>query len=153
MATIVRQLLNVVKDNGGIVPTLRRAWNEGYVRALLDGNLFETKRRSLGATLVGTDSHGNKYYERMDVQYESWDYNASTVPPEWHGWLHHITDCQPPQLELLRPSYGRNHVPNLTGQGEGLIYHAKGHAMNPQQRGWAKFEGWRPTSVSEVSSK
>ncbi|KAJ0080575.1 hypothetical protein Patl1_23862 [Pistacia atlantica] len=19
-------------------------------------------------------------------------YNASQVPPEWHGWLHHITD-------------------------------------------------------------
>jgi NADH:ubiquinone oxidoreductase subunit len=20
------------------------------------------------------------------------NYNASSVPPEWHGWLHHITD-------------------------------------------------------------
>lgn len=27
------------------------------------------------------------------VEYaEKGRYNASQVPPEWHGWLHHITD-------------------------------------------------------------
>lgn len=27
------------------------------------------------------------------VEYASKNrYNASQVPPEWHGWLHHITD-------------------------------------------------------------
>jgi len=33
------------------------------------------------------------------VEYkETWNYNASTVPPEWHGWLHHITDDLPDKV-------------------------------------------------------
>ena len=28
------------------------------------------------------------------------DYDASSVPPEWHGWLHHITDHTPEQVSI-----------------------------------------------------
>lgn len=32
------------------------------------------------------------------------DYDPSTVPPEWHGWLHHTTDKLPEQV--VRASEG-----------------------------------------------
>lgn len=53
--------------------------------------------------LKGIDKIGNKYYEDLSgyspygqhrwVEYvDDWNYDASMVPPEWHGWLHHMTD-------------------------------------------------------------
>ncbi|WOL09517.1 D-xylose-proton symporter-like 2 [Canna indica] len=70
-------------------------------KCLPDGNLLQTKIHNIGATLVGVDKAGNKYYEKLDTQSgrhrwveyaEKGRYNASQVPPEWHGWLHYITD-------------------------------------------------------------
>ncbi|VDQ14608.1 unnamed protein product [Trichobilharzia regenti] len=57
-------------------------------------------------TLVGTDKFGNKYYENNKyfvgrnrwVVYSNrfgWDYEGSQVPPEWHRWLHYMTDENP----------------------------------------------------------
>jgi NADH:ubiquinone oxidoreductase subunit len=40
---------------------------------------------------------------------------ASTVPPSWHGWLHHTVDV-PPTLEKVTPRpWWKPHRPNLTG--------------------------------------
>ena len=50
---------------------------------------------------MGEDSNGNKYYENTGyqsgrhrwVEYADLDnYNATSVPREWHGWLHHVDD-------------------------------------------------------------
>ena len=30
----------------------------------------------------------------------------STVPPEWHGWLHYITDANPTNVSAAVPSRG-----------------------------------------------
>jgi hypothetical protein len=80
-------------------------------KCLLDGNLLQTKIHNIGATLVGVDKFGNKYYEKLhDTQYgrhrwveyaEKGRYNASQVPPEWHGWLHHITDSTGDEASFL----------------------------------------------------
>ena len=52
-------------------------------------------------TLIGTDKMGNKYYEDRKEQYgqhrwveykDIWNYDATMVPPSWHGWLHHMHD-------------------------------------------------------------
>lgn len=63
--------------------------------------------------LVGEDKFGNKYY-KDDSQFmarnrwvvydeKQWlDYDASQVPPEWHRWLHHMTD-DPPTLKPPTP--------------------------------------------------
>lgn len=119
---------------------------------------METKIHSIGATLVGVDGFGNKYYEKLEntqfgrhrwVEYgDKKRYNASSVPPEWHGWLHYITDRTPEQLQMLKPKrYGAEHRPNLSGEGEEFIYHSKGHALNPGQRGWTRYEPWQPTKI------
>jgi len=59
--------------------------------------------------LIGTDMSGNKYYENV-VDYPAgqhrWcepadadNYDASSISPEWHGWMHHMSDA--PGNEML----------------------------------------------------
>merc|ERR1719231_1693754 len=55
--------------------------------------------------LVGTDRLGNEYYENTDYGHgrhrwvepnmDRMPYDSSRVQPEWHGWLHHMTDQTP----------------------------------------------------------
>jgi NADH:ubiquinone oxidoreductase subunit len=75
---------------------------------------------------VGDDDTGNKYYEsvapkfnydgrnRRFVIYNGYP-DASKVPPEWHGWLHHTTPEPPTRAPLKRRSWEKDHEPNLTG--------------------------------------
>ena len=68
---------------------------------------------------VGDDEFGNRYYrtvggkidktlgfERRWVIYNGYT-EASTVPPSWHGWLHHTVDT-PPTQENYRHAPGRS---------------------------------------------
>ncbi|PZQ46736.1 MAG: NADH:ubiquinone oxidoreductase subunit NDUFA12 [Micavibrio aeruginosavorus] len=107
-----------------------------------------------GAKKVGTDPLGNKYYrakarkgythDRRWVIYSGVP-EASNVPPEWHGWLHHQTDAVP---EANAPSYRRvwqkPHRPNLTGTD--LAYRPPGHVLSGGQRDKATgdYEAWKP---------
>ncbi|XP_028214957.1 uncharacterized protein LOC114397019, partial [Glycine soja] len=52
------------------------------------------------------------------VEYaEKTRYNASQVPPEWHGWLHFIIDLTGGELLLLKPKrYGAEHKENWSGE-------------------------------------
>ncbi|GBG61669.1 hypothetical protein CBR_g23185 [Chara braunii] len=143
-----------IRENG-LMGALKKAKDQGMLGVLLDGNMFNTKTR-FGGKLMGTDKDGNKYYEKISdtqfgrhrwVEYSSPMYNASTVPPEWHGWLHHITDQTPDQI-ASKAHYAEDHKPNLTGQGDEVIYHPKGHAMHPNRRTWSKYEPWQPSQGS-----
>ena len=58
--------------------------------------------------LVGTDKHGNKYYEDLQEKYgqhrwveykDIWNYDGAMVPPSWHGWLCHQHDEPGHELE------------------------------------------------------
>ena len=61
---------------------------------------------------VGTDASGGRYFQTRDkkrrwVLYDGSN-DASRVPPEWHGWLHHTHDdtpdiALPPPREWPRP--------------------------------------------------
>src|SRR3569832_2448408 len=71
---------------------------------------------------VGTDGLGNVYFEskkqlggttRRWVIYAGAN-DASRVPPEWFGWLHHQTDTVPADLPAPKP-WVKDPVPNLTG--------------------------------------
>ena len=69
---------------------------------------------------------------------------ASKVPPEWHGWLHH-TFVEPPTVEpFLIKAWEKPHLPNLTGTI---------HAYRPQgslarggerQKATGDYEAWTP---------
>jgi len=105
--------------------------------------------------LVGTDSFGNRYYsapkdkrhgrERRWVIYGG-NYavnpEASLVPPEWHGWLHHGYD-KPLQVDPAK-TWVKPHQPNLTGTAS--TYRPPGHQLSGGQRAAATgdYQAWSP---------
>jgi NADH:ubiquinone oxidoreductase subunit len=110
--------------------------------------------------LVGTDQFGNRYYrerpgrqlrpgggrdsrERRWVLYKG-EAEASKVPPEWHGWLHHTVneiplDADPPKYPWQKP-----HLPNLTGTP--LAYRPSGSVLKGGRRAptTGDYEPWQP---------
>jgi len=68
---------------------------------------------------VGTDTFGNRYYQTKDGKRRWVIYNgtveASRVPPDWHGWLHH-TFKKPPTSEPFKAQpWELEHQPNMSG--------------------------------------
>ncbi|KAG2318260.1 hypothetical protein Bca52824_021382 [Brassica carinata] len=110
--TVAKSALETIREKG-LGGFLRMIREEGFLRCLPDGNLLQTKIHNIGATLVGVDKFGNKYYQKLGdtqygrhrwVEYASKDrYNASQVPAEWHGWLHFITDHTGDELLSQKP--------------------------------------------------
>lgn len=103
--------------------------------------------------LVGEDQFGNKYYEgrprpgyrlaRRWVVYKT-EPEASYVPPEWHGWLHHQTDRVPDEEQSFRREWQKPHQPNLTGTDS--AYRPPGHVLEGGRRDRAAgdYEAWHP---------
>lgn len=103
---------------------------------------------------VGTDAQGNKYYrsakkkgtdgrERRWVIYNGAN-DASRVPSEWHGWLHHSYDALPEShLEPAR-IWEADYTPNQTGSA--LAYRPQGALERGGRRAAATgdYEAWTP---------
>lgn len=107
-----------------------------------------------GAQKVGEDTHGNVYYrakprpgtkrERRWVMYRE-GAEASMVPPEWHGWLHHQCDTIPSGEGLShRRNWQKPHRPNMTGTKD--AYRPPGHILEGGKRDKATgdYEAWQP---------
>lgn len=122
----------------------------GYGRAMATlGTLLFTR---LQGRLIGRDGFGNRYYEqrgnragtrrsRRWVVYAGHD-EASTVPPEWFGWLHHTADA--PLPETARRVWQKPYEPNLTGTP--VSYRPPGHDYSGGRRPRAPgdYEAWSP---------
>jgi NADH:ubiquinone oxidoreductase subunit len=97
---------------------------------------------------VGEDQFGNRYYEnrkgtRRWVVYKG-TVEASRVPPEWHGWLHHTFE-KPPTIEPLKTqSWEKEYLPNLSGTPE--AYRPDGSLWASGQRPPATgdYKAWKP---------
>jgi len=112
-------------------------------------NLFTILKRG---EKMGEDVSGNIYYrakprkgyvrERRWVMYEGAP-EASKVPPEWHGWLHHQTNVIPSEESFRRP-WQKPHQPNMTGTN--LAYRPPGHILEGGNRDKATgdYEAWKP---------
>jgi NADH:ubiquinone oxidoreductase subunit len=110
----------------------------------------------LGAKQAGTDTYGNSYYvrdpkrglkrERRFVLYARGT-DASSVPAEWHGWLHHQTDMVPPAQNPLRRFWQKPHLPNQTGTENAYV--PPGHPMRGGQREAATgdYQAWIPQGL------
>jgi NADH:ubiquinone oxidoreductase subunit len=99
---------------------------------------------------MGADAAGNRYYEnRVDYPLfqHRWvepgdihNYDAAQIPPEWHGWMHHIND-QTPLLEEEyieeKMSHLRNgeisHAPYSSNMGHQEPYFNFHHMHNQSQ--------------------
>ena len=96
--------------------------------------------------LVGSDESGNRYYESRDgrrwVQYNGYA-EPSTIPPGWHGWIHHKVDVAPPQEAYTPREWQKPHQANLTGTAG--AYHPQGSLMHAKPREIAPdYEAWQP---------
>lgn len=107
---------------------------------------------------VGVDQVGNKYYRaspRKGYRHDQrWVvYNgapeASLIPPEWHGWMHHQTDTVPnPESASFRKDWQIPHRPNLTGTD--LAYRPPGHQLSGGNRDKATgdYKAWSPEQAT-----
>jgi NADH:ubiquinone oxidoreductase subunit len=102
---------------------------------------------------VGTDAQGNKYYrskstkdgvkERRWVIYDGAN-DASRVPAEWHGWLHHSYDELPESHLQPAKIWEAEFTPNKTGTSD--AYRPAGALQRGGQRAKATgdYEAWAP---------
>lgn len=105
---------------------------------------------------VGEDEFGNVYYRSRDGALDPalgherrWvifkdESDASTIPPGWHGWMHH-RDEHPPKREDYAPhEWELPHLPNRTGTP--AAWHPPGSLDGGGQR--PRFSGdyapWQP---------
>ena len=53
--------------------------------------------------------------KRWVLYKDTFSYNASSIPPEWHGWINYINDAPPTTHEYITPMYAVQHYANRTG--------------------------------------
>ncbi len=112
--------------------------------ATIGTRLFTARR----GRLVGEDEFGNKYYETADgarrwVIYAD-EAEASSVPADWHGWLHRTYDKPPTEEPLTRRDWEKPHRPNMTGTDE--AYRPKGSILRGGRREESDgdYQAWKP---------
>lgn len=99
---------------------------------------------------VGEDGLGNIYYRERNgtrrwVIYKDLS-EASQIPPDWHAWIHFITDELPSDEDYKPRPWEEAHRPNLTGTYE--AYRPPGSVMRPRvQEQPLDYEPWSPDSV------
>jgi len=112
------------------------------------GTLLDTWRHG---QRVGSDAFGNVYYkarktaagqrERRWVIYAD-ENDASLVPPEWHGWLHHTLAAPLQAGDAFHKSWQKPHQPNPTGT-ESAIF-PPGHAGGQRAATTSDYQAWKP---------
>lgn len=105
--------------------------------------------------LVGIDVFSNRYYrsrgaklsgrERRWVLYHG-KTEASSVPAEWHSWLHHTTDEPLTESASQLHSWQMEHEANLSGTND--AYLPQGHEYKGGKRVAATgdYQSWSPGS-------
>lgn len=95
---------------------------------------------------VGEDALGNRYFEDKNRARRWVIYNgesqASRVPPEWHGWLHHTFDLPPTEEPLPTKIWQKEPVENLTGTAD--AYRPAGSILRTGSKERVDYEAWQP---------
>ncbi|KAM7328087.1 NADH dehydrogenase [ubiquinone] 1 alpha subcomplex subunit 12 [Alexandromys fortis] len=140
LVEVLRRGLQQVTGHGGLRGLLRIFFRANDIRV---------------GTLVGEDKYGNKYYEdnkqffgrhrwviyttEMHGKNTFWDMDGSMVPPEWHRWLHCMTDDPPTKIPpTARKFIWANHKFNVTGTPEQYV---------PYSTTRKKIQEWVPPST------
>lgn len=117
-----------------------------------EGMTFGTFVGLIGATRVGEDALGTTYYEgktmpdgrrRRSAIYQGQN-DASRIPPEWHGWLHHQVDALPDQA--LPPPRRWEKPPQRNLTGTDAAYRPPGalEAGGKRAPATGDYEAWTP---------
>jgi NADH:ubiquinone oxidoreductase subunit len=106
---------------------------------------------SLRGRGIGRDAFGNRYFEEKSAvrgrRVRRWviyagEPEASTVPPEWHAWLHYTVDV--PISDAGRMPWQKPHLPNRTGTP--FSYRPAGHDYKGgrRRRATGDYDAWSP---------
>lgn len=107
----------------------------------------------LNGEQVGTDEFGNRYYrakkdklhgrQRRWVMYKD-GREPSTVPAEWHAWLHFTADEPLTEQAAQAKSWQKPHQANVTGSAH--AYRPGGHDLEGGVRAAATgdYQAWKP---------
>ena len=128
----------------GLIRQVFTWWNGTTI-----GTRFFTFRKG---KRVGEDEFGNVYYEggwhkdgykRRWVIYNGYS-EASTIPPGWHGWMHHRVDTPPSQENYVPFDWEKPHLSNQTGSAN--AYTPKGSIENQGKRPkvTGDYNAWSP---------
>ncbi len=119
-----------------------------------NGETFGTQLWTwLYGEFVGEDEFGNRYYrtkggkidptlgfERRWVIYNGVA-EASSIPPSWHGWMHHTVDVPPTEEKVVARSWWKPHRPNLTGTPGGAPADRFDPGAGPAAEGDRRLQG------------
>lgn len=114
------------------------------------GALHDIGRR---AKFVGEDAQGNRYFEERKISLEGRKrryviYNglaeASRIPAEWHGWLHHSLADPPTIAPLKRQKWETAHVPNMTGTVQAYRPPGSLTQTGDRPRATGDYQPWSP---------
>ena len=102
---------------------------------------------------VGEDEFGTKYYKekrpanpkrerRWAIHYG--EPEATKVPPEWFGWLHHMFNKPLNKQSQFHKDWQKKHTPNMTGTKD--AYYPPGHTYKGTKREKATgdYKAWSP---------
>ncbi|WP_237737648.1 NADH:ubiquinone oxidoreductase subunit NDUFA12 [Candidatus Endolissoclinum faulkneri] len=114
----------------------------------------------INGKFVGKDIYGNKYYihcrgvlrngrEMRWVIYNGL-VEASKIPPNWHHWLHHVSNEVPEETDSRRFVWQKKHEPNLTGTL--YAYRPAGHLLEGAKRDKATgdYQPWTPSDSAGI---
>lgn len=95
---------------------------------------------------VGEDEQGNKYYRTKDDVRRWIVFNglieASRIPADWHGWLHHTFDNNPAENPLEHKSWEKSNQENLTSTD--AAYRPAGSIFAATSNAARDYEAWQP---------
>lgn len=117
-------------------------WNSQTI-----GTWLYTKRKG---HYVGSDSFDNKYYQNSDKTRRWVIYNgyseASSVPPDWHAWLHKITNETPTNAPLKEKQWEKPHYANATGSVDAYVPPSSllNHGQPIRRKATGDYEAWKP---------
>lgn len=112
-------------------------------------------KTAFGGKKVGVDQYGNVYYtgkpragtklERRWVMYNG-EVEASRVPPEWHGWLHHQTDALPASAAAgkFRKPWQRSWQPNMTATDKAYFPPGDTRSRGYRDAATGDYQAWQP---------
>ena len=124
-------------------------WNSATAGTLLWTRLY--------GEFVGEDEFGNRYYRRRSGKIDPtllferrWVlYNGyaepSTVPPSWHGWLHHTVDVPPTQEAYTARAWQKPHRANMTGTAGAYRPTGSTLSIGRRPRATGDYRPWNPS--------
>jgi NADH:ubiquinone oxidoreductase subunit len=105
---------------------------------------------------VGEDEFGNRYFrtrggkidrtlgfERRWVIFNGYA-EATSIPPSWHGWIHHTVDMPPTQENYKPRNWQKPHRPNLTGTPGAWRPTGSTLAQGRRPKATGDYKAWTP---------